>query len=112
MSHSDPTTQASQACQNVSIADKAAPGGGLDPEKKVLADRCNPSLGPVLEKWNEPRVNRNRYLATVFGLTVMGLNDACLGALIPYVRSPALCSRRVGALPSTAWSPHQHGRVR
>lgn len=103
MSQSDPTTQATQSCEIVNPADTAAPGGGLDPEKTVLADHCNPSLGPALEKWNQPKVNRNRYLATVFGLTIMGLNDACLGALIPYVRSHSL-SVLVGAYPS------QHGR--
>lgn len=91
MSHSDSTTQATKPCQSIIAADTAAPPGGSDPEKIVLADDCNLSLGPAaLEKWNQPSVNRNRYLATVFGLTVMGLNDACLGALIPYVRSPSL----------------------
>lgn len=40
-----------------------------------------------LEEWSQPRVNRYRYLATVFGLGVMGMNDACLGALLPYVRT-------------------------
>lgn len=37
---------------------------------------------PVLERWNHPSENRNRYFATVFGLIVMGLNDACLGAYL------------------------------
>lgn len=89
MSHPDSTTQATEPCQSIIPANTAtaAPAGGSDPEKTSLADDCNPSLGPALEKWNQPSVNRNRYLATVFGLTVMGLNDACLGALIPYVRS-------------------------
>lgn len=40
-----------------------------------------------LEGWSRPSVNRYRYLATVFGLGVMGMNDACLGALLPYVRT-------------------------
>lgn len=40
----------------------------------------------VMEKWNEPSVNRNRYFATIVSLTVMGMNDACIGALVPYVR--------------------------
>lgn len=57
------------------------------PDKARLAPSIASPVAPALEKWNQPSVNRNRYFATVFGLTVMGLNDACLGALIPYVRS-------------------------
>lgn len=49
-----------------------------------LATSDNTST-PELERWNQPRVNRGRYLATVFGLAVMGMNDACVGALLPYV---------------------------
>lgn len=49
------------------------------------------SSTPELERWNLPAENRIRYLATVFGLVVMGMNDACLGALLPYVR---YCSNR------------------
>ena len=37
----------------------------------------DPSAG--LEKWNEPKLNAYRYLATNFGLLIMGMNDACLG---------------------------------
>lgn len=48
------------------------------------------SLLPVLDKWNEPKVNRIRYLATVVGLVIMGLHDAAIGALIPYVRQSIL----------------------
>lgn len=66
-----------------------APASPGNLEKAVSADSSSASEpeAPALEKWNQPTVNRNRYFATVFGLTVMGLNDACLGALIPYVRS-------------------------
>lgn len=62
------------------------PSAGPGLEKVVSAHPIAP-LVPALEMWNHPSVNRNRYFATVFGLIVMGLNDACLGALIPYVRS-------------------------
>lgn len=60
---------------------------GPSPEKTAgeLAT-SDDSITSDLEKWNQPTVNRGRYLATVFGLAVMGMNDACIGALIPYVR--------------------------
>lgn len=44
-----------------------------------------PNRNDQLEKWNLPRENRPRYLATLLGLTIMGMNDSCVGALIPYV---------------------------
>jgi len=39
----------------------------------------------VLERWNHPRVNVYRTFACFMGFTVMGLNDAAYGALIPYL---------------------------
>lgn len=70
-----------------------------DPEKETVVEprpepclhrtgHDNDSVSPVLDKWNEPKVNRIRYLATVLGLVIMGLHDAAIGALIPYVRLP------------------------
>lgn len=105
MSHSDTIKQATEPCQSIIPTDTAAPVGDSDPEKTVLAGDCNSSLGPAaLEKWNQPSVNRNRYLATVFGLTVMGLNDACLGALIPYVRSLSLVQfTLISSISSAPW---------
>lgn len=100
MTQSDTTTQDTPPCHSDGPADTAAcSGSGPDPEKAGLAPSSAP-MAPALEKWNQPSVNRNRYFATVLGLTVMGLNDACLGALIPYVRARlSLCS---GVL---TWSP-------
>ncbi|KUI59936.1 Bypass of stop codon protein 6 [Cytospora mali] len=67
--------------------------GFPDPEKGAVMEpgpcllQTSPDNGstlPDLEKWDEPKVNRFRYLATVAGLVIMGLHDAATGALIPY----------------------------
>lgn len=63
----------------------------------------NESVSPVLDKWNEPKVNRLRYLATVAGLVLMGLHDAAIGALIPYVRQSI---SRHGCLLSRSYATH------
>ena len=38
-----------------------------------------------LDKWNSPRINLYRTLATCWGMLVMGMNDATYGAIIPYL---------------------------
>lgn len=53
---------------------------------QTALDTESESVLPVLDKWNEPKVNRLRYLATIAEMVVMGLHDAATGALIPYVR--------------------------
>jgi hypothetical protein len=42
----------------------------------------------TLEQWNEPRINRYRYLTTLYTFIIMGMNDAAYG-----VSSPATSSR-------------------
>ncbi|KAF2181802.1 MFS general substrate transporter [Zopfia rhizophila CBS 207.26] len=39
----------------------------------------------VLERWDHPRINVYRTLATFFSFIIMGANDAAYGALIPYL---------------------------
>lgn len=39
------------------------------------------------QQWNEPRINVYRYLATLLGFIIMGMNDAANGALIPYLET-------------------------
>jgi len=38
-----------------------------------------------LEAWNNPRINISRFLAVLWSFTVMGMNDAAYGAVIPYL---------------------------
>lgn len=62
---------------------KEAVGG---PDYILRAEDHDEDISSSLEKWNEPKANRLRYLATLAGLVLMGLHDAAIGALIPYVR--------------------------
>lgn len=77
----------SQQHQHQHASPPAQPLAGArdGPEDKTELATSDESSTPELERWNQPGVNRGRYLATVFGLAVMGMNDACVGALIPYV---------------------------
>lgn len=64
----------------------------LDPDGRpcllqTVLDTESESVLPVLDKWNEPKVNRLRYLATIAEMVVMGLHDAATGALIPYIET-------------------------
>ncbi|KAI0595775.1 tRNA wybutosine-synthesizing protein [Biscogniauxia sp. FL1348] len=38
-----------------------------------------------LERWNVPSINKYRYLTTILCFIIMGMNDAAIGALIPYI---------------------------
>lgn len=40
---------------------------------------------PQLQRWNYPRINLWRVLATFWSFVILGLNDAAYGALIPYL---------------------------
>ncbi|KAK8078394.1 hypothetical protein PG996_004564 [Apiospora saccharicola] len=39
----------------------------------------------AVEKWNEPRINIYRLLVTNYSFVIMGMSDACIGPLIPYI---------------------------
>lgn len=38
-----------------------------------------------LQKWNDSRINMLRFFVTLFSFIIMGMNDAVVGALIPYI---------------------------
>ncbi|CAJ0550483.1 Ff.00g104130.m01.CDS01 [Fusarium sp. VM40] len=40
-----------------------------------------------LERWNRTRLNSYRYYATNLSFLIMGMNDASLGALLPYIET-------------------------
>ncbi|SPO05788.1 related to tetracycline resistance proteins [Cephalotrichum gorgonifer] len=40
-----------------------------------------------LERWNQSRSNIYRFFFTLYGFGIMGMNDAVLGALIPYIET-------------------------
>ncbi|KAK8039950.1 Bypass of stop codon protein 6 [Apiospora rasikravindrae] len=63
---------------------------GQDPEKAetTAATRDDvPEAVPShsVEKWNEPRINIHRLMVTNYSFVIMGMSDACLGPLIPYI---------------------------
>ncbi|KAK8086142.1 Bypass of stop codon protein 6 [Apiospora phragmitis] len=63
---------------------------GQDPEKaeEPAAMRDNPSEtvpSHTVEKWNEPRINIYRLMVTNYSFVIMGMSDACLGPLLPYI---------------------------
>jgi len=37
------------------------------------------------QRWNRPRINVPRFLVTLLGFFLMGMNDAVIGALLPYL---------------------------
>ncbi|KAF7559306.1 hypothetical protein G7046_g4849 [Stylonectria norvegica] len=60
---------------------------------EVLAENAEPqpTFGDdgvsveALQRWNSPRINTYRFCAANFSFVIMGMNDACIGALIPYI---------------------------
>lgn len=40
------------------------------------------------QTWKHPRINTWRLAAVFYAFINFGMNDACYGALIPYVRAP------------------------
>ncbi|KAH7146573.1 major facilitator superfamily domain-containing protein [Dactylonectria macrodidyma] len=52
---------------------------------EVATDDGNSTNG--LERWNSPRINSYRFMAANLSLLIMGMNDACIGALIPYIET-------------------------
>ncbi|KAI1323854.1 tRNA wybutosine-synthesizing protein [Xylariaceae sp. FL0255] len=51
------------------------PTGGDEQEQKQL------------EKWNDPPENKYRYLVVNFAFIILGMNDAAIGALLPYMET-------------------------
>lgn len=47
----------------------------------------------VQQTWKHPRINTWRLAAVFFAFINFGMNDACYGALIPFVGAPRSASR-------------------
>ncbi|KAK6826002.1 hypothetical protein PG987_013496 [Apiospora arundinis] len=64
---------------------------GQDPVKAETAAGAGGDGAPeavpshTVEKWNDPRINIYRLLVTNYSFVIMGMSDACLGPLIPYI---------------------------
>lgn len=70
----DDTTQA-----NFATFDEANEG--------TLPSPTTANTTPVLQRWNHPRINIIRVLATFWDFMILGANDAAYGALIPYLET-------------------------
>ncbi|KKY25005.1 putative mfs transporter [Phaeomoniella chlamydospora] len=42
---------------------------------------------PILQRWNNPRINMWRCFATFYSFIILGTNDSAYGALIPYLET-------------------------
>ncbi|CAM1509213.1 Fc.00g029520.m01.CDS01 [Cosmosporella sp. VM-42] len=56
-------------------------------EPHVIPGDNESSSNDGLERWNSPRINTYRFCASNLSLLIMGMNDACIGALIPYIET-------------------------
>lgn len=73
--------------QQVSSTSRPSKDGGIETQRD-LEGVIIPS-GPAilaLQRWNEPRGNIGRFVASFYSMFVYGLSDAAPGAALPYVR--------------------------
>lgn len=65
--------------------EKASPvlNEGTPPEPRAPSTHSQPQL----QRWNSPRLNMWRCLATFYSFVILGANDAAYGALIPYLET-------------------------
>ncbi|KAL9108469.1 MAG: hypothetical protein Q9227_006803 [Pyrenula ochraceoflavens] len=72
----------------VSSPEQAAQGSSkenVSPNDQALSLPAPTTAVEVLERWNNPRINVYRILATFYTFIILGANDAAFGALIPYL---------------------------
>jgi hypothetical protein len=71
---------------------KMAAEAATAPEERLDIESQNSQTEPITEvaipkeTWKYPVINRLRVAACLWSFTVLGANDAAVGALIPYVR--------------------------
>ncbi|KIW06547.1 uncharacterized protein PV09_02977 [Verruconis gallopava] len=60
----------------------------LERQTAVNEELPGPTTAPVVvqQRWNESKVMIYRTIAAFWGFTIMGANDAAIGALIPYLQ--------------------------
>lgn len=84
----EPRSAALSHEQSPPIALHTLSTGGL-----TLNDLPGPGAHNVVgiqQTWKHPRINTWRLAAVFYAFINFGMNDACYGALIPYVSLPAL----------------------
>ncbi|KAE8352292.1 major facilitator superfamily domain-containing protein [Aspergillus coremiiformis] len=55
------------------------------PSPEECTQQATPAISPETERWNHPRSNMLKTMATFWSFLVMGANDAAYGPLIPYL---------------------------
>ncbi|KAF4776108.1 major facilitator superfamily transporter [Colletotrichum scovillei] len=66
--------------------EKIAPLPVLDGEDVTEVPPIN-TLEETRERWNGTRINTYRFFVTCWSFIIMGMNDAAVGALIPYIET-------------------------
>ncbi|KAI0016276.1 tRNA wybutosine-synthesizing protein [Xylariomycetidae sp. FL0641] len=76
------------------IATPGQDGAAKEEKKEAVTTSQDPEASPdaeskaeeeSLERWNHPPINAYRYLATILCFVIMGMSDAAIGALLPYI---------------------------
>ena len=65
---------------------------GISDLEDIRNSQAQPPSNAVeaLQRWNSPKINMWRVFATFWSFFMLGMNDGSYGALVPYVRFPAL----------------------
>lgn len=82
MSASSPSPDTAQR-EKIAVSDTPPqPLGDKEPHEGIVPEVATEDDGGStdgLERWNSPRINTYRFLATNLAMLIMGMNDACLG---------------------------------
>lgn len=80
-----------QAPTTVEEKPSTLPLRGHDPEKvedsTTTDEDANASPAETKQRWNGSSTNIFRFLSTIYSFILLGMTDAVLGALLPYVRN-------------------------
>ncbi|KAK3683529.1 major facilitator superfamily domain-containing protein [Podospora appendiculata] len=72
---------------NATTATIADPEKTGSEEATVLSPPVNASSPELHQKWNESGTSMYRFLTTIYSFILMGMSDAAIGALIPYIET-------------------------
>lgn len=85
-SHIAPWTTSDKSHNHESIQNISTNDHFKDPDPGLPSPTTH-NTSPVLQRWNHPRINIFRCLATFWDFIILGANDAAYGALIPYLET-------------------------
>lgn len=76
-----------KSTQQTSPAARSSKDGGVGIQRDLEAVTTPTSAALALQRWNEPRGNIGRFVASFYSMFVYGLSDAAPGSALPYVSS-------------------------